>query len=161
MCFHIRTLTEDDIEKVQEVVTLSWNKTYEKSIPHVIQMRFLYEAYSKEALIDRMHHSHFFIAEKNKQIVGFANFSSSDQCEQVELGALYLHPNFKRQGIGKALFKTGIKRIGNVKRVLVHVEKHNESAQAFYKKIGFTYVKEFEELFYGHPLQSIQLLLYR
>lgn len=157
----IRTLTEKDIKQVQDVVTLSWNDTYKQSIPYTIQMRFLDEAYSEEALIDRIHHSHFFIAEKNECIVGFANFSCIDDSGQVELGALYLNPNFKRQGIGTVLFETGLERIGDVKRVLVHVEKHNESAQAFYQKMGFTYVKEFTELFYGHPLQSVQLMLYR
>lgn len=161
MCLHIRTLTEADIEQVQEVVMLSWNETYAKSIPHVIQMRFLYEAYSEEALIDRIHHSHFFIAEKHDEIVGFANFSQLDQDGHVELGALYLHPKNKRQGIGTALFETGLERIGDVMSVLVHVEKDNTSAQAFYEKLGFSYVKEFSELFYGHPLQSIQLVLYR
>lgn len=161
MSVHIRKLTKNDIKSVQEVVTLSWHDTYNHIIPRKIQKRFLHVTYSEEALIERMDHSHFFIAEKDNHIVGFANFSLLDDRGQIELGALYLHPDFKRQGIGKQLFHKGLNEIEGVKEVLVHVEKHNKEAQAFYNKIGFTYVKEIHEFFYGYPLHSIQFILYR
>lgn len=161
MNIYIRTLTKNDIKNVQEVVTLSWRDTYKQIIPLDIQKRFLNVTYSEDALIERIHNSHFFIAEKDNQIVGVANFSLLDDSGQVELGALYLHPDFKRQGIGKQLFHKALDEIEGVKEVLVHVEKHNKEALAFYNKMGFTYVKEVHEYFYGYPLHSIQLILYR
>jgi len=156
----IRTLMEADIESVQHVVMESWNDTYEGVIPLDIQMQFLREAYSKDSLVYRILHSHFFVAELAGEIVGFANFSLMESDGQVELGALYLLPSVKGQGIGTLLFKTGLKRIGRVKKVLVHVEKQNDHALQFYKKKGFIYMNEFGEIFYGHPLQTIQLMLY-
>lgn len=160
MNIHIRTLTEDDIEKVQDIAIKSWNDTYDGVIPLTIQMRFLHQAYSKASLTYRMLNSHFFVAETADDIIGFANFSLLEADRQVELGALYLLPTVKGKGIGTMLLHTGIKRIGRVKKVLVHVEKQNHSALQFYKSKGFTYVKEFEEIFYGHPLKTIQLMLY-
>ena len=160
MNIYIRTLTKNDIKSVQEVVTLSWHDTYKQIIPLDIQKRFLNVTYSGDALMERIHHSHFFIAEKDNQMVGFANFSLLDDSGQVELGALYLHPDFKRQGIGKQLLHRGINHIEGVKEILVHVEKHNKAAQAFYNKMGFAYVKEVHEFFYGYPIHSVQLILY-
>src|SRR5699024_12253148 len=104
MNIYIRTLTKNDIKNVQEVVTLSWHDTYKQIIPLDILKRFLNVTYSDDALMERLHNSHFFIAEKANQIVGVANFSLLDDSRQVELGALYLHPDFKRHVIGKHLF---------------------------------------------------------
>src|SRR5690625_5694992 len=138
----IRTLTEGDITKVQDVATKSWNDTYDGVIPLDVQARFLQHAYSDNALLQRIDHSHFFVAEQYGDIIGFANFSFIDEHGQVELGALYLLPKFTRQGIGTYLLETGIQRIEQVKQVLVHVEKQNTYAMQFYVSKGFTFVKE-------------------
>lgn len=156
----IRTLTEIDMTKVQDVATKSWNDTYDGVIPLEVQSRFLQQAYSRATLLHRMEHSHFFIAVLDSEIIGFANFSLLDENHQVELGALYLLPNVTGQGIGTHLLETGIGRIGQVKEVLVQVEKQNKDAMQFYLSKGFTYIKECKEIFYGHPLESIQLMLY-
>ncbi len=156
----IRTLTERDITKVQDVATKSWNDTYDGVIPLDVQARFLQHAYSNNALLHRIETSHFFVAEQYGDIIGFANFSFMDEHGQVELGALYLLPNLTGQGIGTYLLETGLQQIGQVKRVLVHVEKQNKRAMQFYVNKGFTFIKECKEVFYGHPLASIQLMLY-
>src|SRR5699024_1115142 len=104
MNIYIRTLTKNDIKNVQEVVTLSWHDTYKQIIPLDIQKRFLNETYSEDTLMERIHNSHFLIAEKDNQIVGVGNFSILYDSGQIELGALYLHPYSKRQGIDKQLF---------------------------------------------------------
>src|SRR5699024_3488341 len=99
MSVHIRKLTKNDITSVQEVVTLSWHDTYKQIIPLDIQKRFLNVTYSEDALMERIHNSHFFIAKKDNQVVGDANFSLLEDSGKVELGTLYLHTDFKQQGI--------------------------------------------------------------
>src|SRR5699024_11378941 len=105
MNIYIRTLTKNDIKNVQEVVTLSWHDTYKQIIPLDILKRFLNVTYSEDALMERIHNSHFFIAEKDNQIVGVANFSLLDASGKVELGASYLHPDFKTRGVGTRSFE--------------------------------------------------------
>ncbi len=156
----VRKMVATDIEQVRHIATTSWHNTYKHSIPIDIQTNFLQRTYSDEALLERLENSHFFVTQIANQLVGFANFSLLDVNQQVELGALYLLPSAKRKGIGSKLLKIGIERIGNVKQVLVHVEKHNQAALQFYKQKGFVVIKEFDELFYNHPLQTIQLMLY-
>lgn len=156
----IRNMVAADIEQIRHIATTSWHDTYKHSIPVDIQTNFLQRTYSNEALLERLENSHFFVAQIANQIVGFANLSLPDAKQQVELGALYLLPSKKRKGVGSKLLKIGIKRIGKVKQVLVHVEKHNQAALQFYKQKGFVCIKEFDELFYNHPLQTIQLMLY-
>lgn len=159
MHINFRTLNESDIDEVQEVATTSWNDTYKETIPLHVQMRYLHEAYSKQALRQQMIHSHFFIAETKNKIVGFANFSLVNINGTTELGALYLRPNYKGKGIGTLLLEESLNYIPHVKNVVVYVEKHNKRAQDFYLRKGFIYEKEDKETFYGHHVESIQLVL--
>lgn len=160
MHIKIRKMTASDIEQIRYIATKSWHDTYIDSIPLDVRTRFLKKAYNDESLLYRLKNSHFYVAQITDHIVGFANFSLLDINQQVELGALYLLPSVKGKGIGTKLLNKGIENIGNVKQVLVHVEKNNQTALHFYKQRGFIFVKELNEYFYQHPLQTIQLMLH-
>lgn len=153
----IREMVESDIREVQKIAKISWNDTYEGIIPVDVQENFLQIAYSNEQLTKRMNRTHFFVAQKNEQIVGFANFLPVENGVS-ELAAIYLYPNSQRSGIGTALFHKGIETL-NLEKVIIHVEKANKKAISFYKKKGFQKISEFENNFFGHPTQIMKMML--
>ncbi len=153
----IRPMRKKDISAVQKIARISWYDTYENLIPLDIQNRFLNSAYSDDALINRLNHSHLFIAEVTGKIVGFANFSPVKD-GKIELGAMYLEPDYQGKGIGTSLLAKGIELIG-VKQVIVYVEKDNKKGMNFYHAKGFEFVSEKEEEFGGHLLQTVCLTL--
>lgn len=159
MGFFIRSMEEKDISDVQKVARTSWNATYDGIIPPSIQKQFLKTAYSKEAMKRRLIHSFLFVAISGKKLIGFANFSPVNEDGVTELGAIYLHPEYQRKGIGTALLEYGITHLSGVKDVLIHVEKNNQIGLNFYQGKGFEELKEFEESLYGHVVKTIQMNL--
>jgi ribosomal protein S18 acetylase RimI-like enzyme len=159
MTLAIRKMNEDDIEKVQHVARSSWNTTYKGIIPDTIQDNFVSTAYSTGMLIKRLNETLFLVAERNNEIIGFANFTPLKDERKVELGAIYLYEGYQGKGIGTDLLQAGIDQLKNVKKIYVNVEKENEAGVSFYKSRGFRIETEYEDLFDGHILQTVRMVL--
>jgi GNAT superfamily N-acetyltransferase len=154
----IRRMTQRDIPAVQHVARESWHATYAGIIPKHVQDDFLHNAYSDEQMVRRLQHSHLWVAEKDGEVVGYANFSPVTD-GKVELGAIYLLPAYQGQGIGTALLNRGLQELLDVKEVWVNVEKQNRIGRTFYEAKGFQLIKEFTEDFAGHQLQTVRMVL--
>lgn len=68
--------------------------------------------------------------------------------------SVYVEPEFRRNGVFRALYEEVRKRAGNTSRVCgcrLYVERDNAAAQTTYARLGFveTNYKVFEELFPG------------
>lgn len=159
MTLIIRQMNEDDISFVQEIAQTSWTATYEGIIPKHIQERFLQAAYSDERLTCRLQTSPFLVATVGESLIGFANFSHINEERQAELLAIYLLPTAQHKGIGSALLENGIQRLQGATSLTVCVEKDNKIGRQFYSAKGFQQVEEFDELFEGHMLKTIRLIL--
>ncbi|GGA61814.1 GNAT family N-acetyltransferase [Ornithinibacillus halotolerans] len=160
MKFTIRKMTNDDVKKVQAVAKQSWNATYEGIIPNNIQENFLKAAYSDEMMQRRLEGSFLFVVEVDQNVVGFANFSPVKEGGEIELGAIYLLPEYQGKGIGSALLETGINKISGIKDIYINVEKDNQIGKTFYEAKGFEVVKEFDDNFDGHILKTIRMVLH-
>jgi ribosomal protein S18 acetylase RimI-like enzyme len=159
MDFGIRKMRKEDIKQVQSVAKRSWNDTYEGIIPIEIQHNFLDYAYHDEMLKKRLEGSYLFVAVVENTIVGFANFSPVKKEGEVELGAIYLLPNFQGKGIGSALLQAGIVNIEGIREVYINVEKENKKGINFYQAKGFETVEVFDEKFDGHILKTVRMVL--
>jgi ribosomal protein S18 acetylase RimI-like enzyme len=155
----IRNMKKKDIPQVQHVAKTSWNATYEGIIPFGIQENFLNAAYSDKNMKSRLKHSIIYVAEVEGKIVGFANYSPITTDGKTELGAIYLYPEYQGKGIGTAFLQQGIKQLGNVKEILLNVEKNNKIGMNFYTAKGFEVVSEFEDNFGGHILNTVRMVL--
>lgn len=160
MGFIIRQMKKRDIAQVQQVAIESWHATYDGIIPLAVQDRFLDGAYNDKSMKHRLKSSVLFVAEMDRRIVGFANFSNVDQRGKVELGALYLYPEYQGEGIGTALLQEGIKQLEGVREIYLHVEKQNRIGARFYEAKGFEVVDEFADEFDGHTLQTVRMVLH-
>jgi ribosomal protein S18 acetylase RimI-like enzyme len=159
MDYTIRNMEKEDIKQVQEVAKTSWNATYEGIIPLEIQESFLNSAYNDEMVLKRLDVSLLYVAEKDGKIVGFANFSPVKEGGEVELGAIYLYPEYQGEGIGTALLQEGIKNLDGARSVYISVEKENETGTNFYRAKGFRVVSEFDDNLEGHITKMFRMVL--
>ncbi|NBI30174.1 GNAT family N-acetyltransferase [Chengkuizengella marina] len=155
----IRKMKKEDIHQVQQVAKISWNYTYEGVIPLEIQESFLKSAYNDEMMQRRLERSFFFVSEDDGKIIGFASFSPLKEGGEVELGAIYLYPEYQKMGIGTSLLQEGIKSIDGVMKIFVNVEKDNKIGKNFYTTKGFEVISEFDDDFDGHILKTVRMVL--
>jgi ribosomal protein S18 acetylase RimI-like enzyme len=155
----IRKMRYEDIQQIQDVAKTSWNATYEGIIPLEVQEKFLKSAYNDETMKQRIERSTIFVAEFNRRVIGFANFSPVKDGGEVELGAIYLYPEYQGKGIGSALLQQGMKDLDGIKEIYITVEKDNKIGKMFYDAKGFQVVKEFDDDFDGHILKTVRMVL--
>lgn len=154
----IRKMQISDIENVKKVAIKSWHNTYEGIIPRKIQDSFLSVAYANDTLKNRLDQTPFYVAEKDRSILGFANFTSVQKNGETELLAIYLDPDFQNKGIGTLLLKYGIDNL-SPKKIFINVEAENQIGLQFYKAKNFKIIEEFEENFDGHYLKTVRMVL--
>ncbi|WP_207308554.1 GNAT family N-acetyltransferase [Bacillus timonensis] len=159
MNFSIRKMHHEDTKQVQDVAKTTWHATYEGIIPLEVQNNFLKSAYNDERMKQRIERSFLFVAEVDGSVVGFANFSPVREDGKVELGSIYLYPEYQGKGIGSALLQQGIKDLDGVKEIYINVEKDNKIGKTFYEAKGFEMVKEFDDEFDGHILKTVRMAL--
>ncbi|WP_112179885.1 MULTISPECIES: N-acetyltransferase [Paraliobacillus] len=159
MDFIIRIMEEKDIKQVQNIAKLTWHATYEGIIPFVIQDKFLGAAYSDESMIKRLKQSDLYIATSGDLILGFANFYSLKEKGEVELGAIYIHPDLQARGLGTALLNKGINKSKTTEKIFLDVEKENLPGINFYKAKGFNVLHEFDDNLYGHHTKMLRMCL--
>lgn len=119
----IRQCRAEDIEDVIRIENLSFKYPY----PSLI----FYEYIEKI----------FFVAEKDGKIVGYIIADNSRHL----IVSIAVHPDYRRQGIGKALMERALKYMKGYAYLQVRV--NNKDAIEFYRKLGF-YEKEIIKSYY-------------
>lgn len=123
----IREYKPSDIQQIEEI----WLQA------SAISQSFLSDAFTESERIKLstvyIHHTDTWVYEENRVIKGFIAMIDN------EIGALFIHPDNHRQGIGSLL----IDFVAMLHEMLeVEVFKKNTMARAFYKKFGFKPIKE-------------------
>ena len=78
----------------------------------------------------------YYVAEEKDQVVGFANLRYPEK-DAIEIGGLYIQPDFQRKGIGSALLEKICqtkKKLGYKKLILWTIK--GGPSLGFYKKLG-------------------------
>ncbi len=98
----------------------------------------------------------YLVAERDGQVIGSLlitrEWSDWRNAEFWWIQSVYVMPEFRKTGVFRALYAEARHRAldsGQVCGLRLYVEKHNQSAQAVYKRIGFseTDYRFFEEEF--------------
>ena len=151
----LERMKEEHIKAIQHIARTTWAYTYEGIIPEHIQCNFLNHAYSDEMMQRRLK-THLFVVHVENEVIGFANYSNVKENGAVELAAIYILPSHQGKGVGSLLLKEG-ENLQGALFIECNVEKENRIGLNFYLAKGFQQVDEFEDLFDGHPLQTIRL----
>lgn len=139
---NIRNFEEKDIEAVVDIQIAGWKTAYQG----IIDQDFL-DSMNREEKIEKRKstykNSPFVVADINNEIVGFCRYcyeviSKDGEGYDCEIMALYVKPDLKGKGIGKALInyvKTDMKQHGKTKMILWCL-KENYPSRKFYEKVG-------------------------
>lgn len=162
----IRLAKNQDAEAIGLVHIQSWQKAYEDYIPEDILNNLSLSERAKlwGNLIEQG--VEVLVLEKNNKIVGFASicaFRGDGFSKSGEISAIYLSPQYWRNGYGSELCLAAIERLANAgyKDVLLWVLIDNTSARHFYENLGFEATEDtkLEEFYEGGSL--LKEMLYR
>ena len=147
---NFRPSTETDKPGIHEVRKASWKKAYSNILPHRIIAEATADVILKEkagvrafgTLVVEIEASRFgYVAEIENRIVAFV--SGGLQRVPVpeadfEIWAIYVHPDYQGQGIGRHLFKIFLEADGekNYRKGILWVLKENHPSRLFYEKMG-------------------------
>jgi putative acetyltransferase len=119
----ITEITAEDMPRVVEVWEASVRATH----------HFLTEAdlqYIKSLVADDLAGVETLLGVRDDagQVIGFIGV------EGDEVGALFIHPDWRGQGIGRRLFTYAVETLGATR---VDVNEQNDQAVGFYRRMGF------------------------
>lgn len=110
----------------------------------------------------------FLVVEKDNELIGELHIhwikndpDEADGKTRAYLGALRLHPNNRRQGLGTKLMKYALNHIKEhgFTQATIGAYKHEPHIQQLYKKWGFTeFIKESTEQLGNHQAKYVLLM---
>ena len=145
----IRDVTENDLPSVVDIQIEGWRAAY-KGIVDDNTLNGMNRDERIEKRKKDYRENRFIVAELNNEIVGFCRFIDSNKFTQdmseidCELGALYVKPDLKYNGIGTKMFEFVLNEFKNKSKtkMIVWCLKDNEPSKKFYKKMGGEIIKE-------------------
>lgn len=84
-----------------------------------------------------------WVAKAGRKVVGWCIVRLGE--ERNKMGALYILPEYQRQGIGSLLMKPAMAFLGDQKDIWLGVVEYNHKAINFYKKYGFELTRNIQE----------------
>lgn len=145
MAITIRFAIKDDAKTIATIHVASWQKIYEGHIPNTI-LNSLSIKKREEKWFDFINQgTRIFLIEKDKQPVGFASICASrdaDTNQQTcgEISAIYMHPDYWHQGLGKKLCSAALIELEKMgfSETTLWVLEENMQARKFYEAMGFS-----------------------
>ena len=148
MQFLIKEAEVQDVEGILNIQAITWPLLYENAKLGITQedvtlsMRPTSTGSKKlwERLVttkkDELGEGRTFVAIAENKVVGFT-YGVQEEIKG-EIRALYLLPEFRRSGIGKALLEKILSWLNPQKDIFLDVATYAVSALSLYKKFGFT-----------------------
>jgi ribosomal protein S18 acetylase RimI-like enzyme len=158
-----RHATNEDVSALGQLAEKAWLATY-PGIISAAQINYMLSKMYNPATIDKQITEgtiKWLIGEDNNRWVGYASFGPhpSDK-EAYRLHKLYLDPELKGKGYGKAFLDEVVSRLPEgIQKLELNVNKLNP-ALAFYKKMNFTVLREeVIDIGEGHLMDDFVLVL--
>ena len=149
MDYLIRRRERKDCKSIANIVTISWNETYQDIVPKwfLDELKNNEEERAKNSIekFDKNNNNQLVLEVDNK-VVGFVNYGITEDEEYQNCGeifALYIIAKYKGNGLGRKLVeevKKEFKQQG-INKMIIACLKGNPSNE-FYKHIGGLYVKD-------------------
>jgi ribosomal protein S18 acetylase RimI-like enzyme len=147
----IRVARESDIPGLAETHLAAWHAAYRGLMPDAV--------IDAQTLENRVAGWTKTLADGNRRnlaciiddrVVGFSSYCKSrDQdasSDEAELVAMYVHPEFWRAGLGRALCRETFDQLRKEYRTaIVWVLRENQKARRFYEAMGFALVERKEK----------------
>ena len=127
----VRLAVPDDMLDILVVRIASWNAAYRDILP-----RKYLDAMRKETKLDVPRGT--WVVESDRIVAGYC-FLAPTGPGAVEIKELYVHPDYFRMGLGRALLGAIIASLARsgVEQIGLWVLEKNERGQLFYEALGF------------------------
>lgn len=137
--------TKNDIPLIRELAEKSWNDAYADILSQQQIDYMMLEMYSATELSSHFDnsHYHYFLILYHEKPVGFIGFENQYEPQTTKLHRLYLLPEAKGKGLGKAALNFLKKQVATTsnRRIILNVNKNNP-AQHIYLSQGFVIADE-------------------
>lgn len=148
MLIIIKTADSRDIEALSELAKRSYSHAFGHTMKSESLSKYLKTNCSEAYFENTLKNDVILTAETQGQLVGYVKFGNPGfEFEGIteqdqELQRLYVDPDFKRKGIGKALLQASLdnSRLSSAKRIYLKVNPHNKAAITLYENFGFQIV---------------------
>ena len=145
----IRNVKKEDLYAVAEIGVIGWKTAYRGIIDDEYLDNLSVEDNYQKRLKDYTQNG-FIVAEQQNEVVGFCRYRKGnnykDEYPEVdcEICALYVKPEYKRNGIGKELVNFVINEFkeNGYSKMIIWCLKDNYPSRAFYEKMGGIYCGE-------------------
>lgn len=158
----IRRATLADAEGIVEVGNAGWRWAYAEIIrPEDLATL---EDTERTARIARSYEEGRigFVAEIEGRVVGFAILQEPSSLPEadLEVGGLYVHPDFSRRGIGQAVLARALEEgiAWGRSKLAIHTLRDNYVGRAFYDRLGGSVLRPGEWGFRGVPYPTVWYL---
>jgi ribosomal protein S18 acetylase RimI-like enzyme len=142
---YIRPWHQDDLEVVRSILWETWKESYSSFIPVDDLLVYFNEHYTSKILAEQYNDTKVigFVAEYDDIIAGYENTYFSEKENRLYVRQLYILSVYQNLGLGKKLIKSAAERAKSMglNKIWLGVMVKNESAIAWYKKMGYEVVE--------------------
>ncbi len=142
----IRPAEKNDVETIANIINSAWKVTYKNIVPDIDLIKYTDDTRREKQITEYMDIGapEFFVAKLNSKdcgIVSYKEYDSSDFEDCAYIMQLYVHPDFQKKGVGKALMKyiSNLAKEKGYKRIVLNTLEKNSNARAFYEKLGYKF----------------------
>jgi diamine N-acetyltransferase len=142
---NIRPWHQDDLEVVQYILWETWKDSYSSFIPADDLLVYFDDHYTLKKLAEQYNNTQVigFVAEFDDIIAGYENIYYSEKENRLYVRQLYILSVYQNLGLGKKLMNSAAERAQSMglDKIWLGVMVKNESAIAWYKKMGYEVVE--------------------
>jgi len=132
----IRKATLKDAKDIKSAHYHAYQVNYRGYAPDDFLDSLVFDDIAIQRMADHMKENEYYVAEKEGHVIGFANLRYPEE-GVVEIGGLYVHPDFQKLGAGSSLIKKvcQMKKAKGYKKLILWTIKNGPSI-GFYMKQG-------------------------
>ena len=132
----IRKATLKDAKDIKSAHYHAYQVNYRGYAPDDYLDSLVFDDVAIQRMADHMKENEYYVAEKEGHVIGFAELRDSEE-DVVEIGGLYVHPDFQKLGAGSSLMKKvcQMKKAKGYKKLVLWTIKDGPSI-GFYEKQG-------------------------
>jgi ribosomal protein S18 acetylase RimI-like enzyme len=141
----IRPWHQDDLEVVRYILWETWKESYSSFIPVDDLLAYYNEHCTSEILSEQYKDTKVlgFVAEYDEVIAGYEKTFFNEKENRLYVHQLYILSVYQNLGLGKKLMQSAadLAQTMGLDKVWLGVMVKNESAVAWYKKMGYEVVE--------------------
>ena len=134
--------TISDIPAIQAISDVAWPHTFREllspeQIAYMMDMMYSTQSLTRQMTEDN---HHYLLAQDAEEYVGYLSYENNYKNSGLtKVHKIYIHPDAQGKGIGRFFIENAsqIAKEKNDKALSLNVNKYNDRAIAFYRKMGF------------------------